>query len=114
MPERTPSTREVAFARAWAIFGGPTFRDQFYFDMTRQWRFDACWPAYQVAVEIHGGEFVRGRHNRPTGLRNDCEKMRAAQLQGWIVLPFVGSDLDKRPMQCCEEVMAALKLRGLT
>lgn len=107
------STREIGFRRAWAISGnGLEFRTQFFFDLNRQWRFDACWPAYRVAVEIHGGEFRGGRHNRGTGLRNDCEKMRAAQLQGWIVLPFVGTDIDTRPVQCCEQIIQALRMRG--
>lgn len=110
---RKPSTREVALLRAWSICGnGVEYRDQFYFDMTRRWRFDACWPAFRVAVEIHGGEFNSGRHNRGAGLRDDCEKMRAAQLQGWIVLPFVGTDLDSRPVQCCEQIIQALRMRG--
>lgn len=113
--ERTPSTREIAFMRAWAIAGnGLEPRQQFYFDLTRQWRLDFAFPAYRVGIELHGGEFVHGRHNRGTGLRSDCEKMRAAQLAGWIVLPFVGSDLDKRPVQCCEEVARALRMRGFS
>ena len=110
---RTPSTREVAFARAWAISGnGLEFREQFFFDITRQYRFDFAWPALRVAVEIHGGEFSGGRHGRGTGLKSDCEKMRAAQLLGWIVLPFVGTDLDKRPVQCVAQVIQALRMRG--
>lgn len=113
MGTRKQSSREAAFALAWSISGnGMPYREQFYFDSTRQWRFDFAWPAVRVSVELHGGEFSGGRHVRGAGLRSDCEKMRAAQLQGWIVLPFVGSDLDKRPVQCCEEIIQALSMRG--
>lgn len=107
------STRETAFRTAWAISGnGLIPREQFHFSLTRQWRFDFAWPAFQVAVEIHGGEMIRGGHNRGRGMQGDCEKLRAALLDGWIVLPFVGVDLDERPVQCCEQVIAALRLKG--
>jgi hypothetical protein len=107
------STRETAFRHAWAISGnGAEPREQFYFDMARRWRFDFAWPALQVAVEIHGGEMRHGGHNRGRGMQRDCEKMRTAILAGWIVLPFVGVDLDERPVQCCEEIIRALRMRG--
>lgn len=107
------SSCEAAFIAAWAISGnGLEPREQFYFSMSRRWRLDFAWPQFRVAVEVHGGEFAGGRHNRGAGLTNDCEKMRAAQLAGWLVLPFVGTDFDKRPVQCCEEIKAALNLRG--
>jgi very-short-patch-repair endonuclease len=54
----------------------------------RKWRFDFAWPAKALAVELEGGSWVRGRHNRPQGFENDCEKYNAAALLGWRVLRF--------------------------
>jgi very-short-patch-repair endonuclease len=58
------------------------------FHPERRWRFDIAWPDLKVAVEVEGGVFVRGRHNRPTGFINDCEKYNAAAVMGWRVLRF--------------------------
>lgn len=56
------------------------------FDATRRWRFDLAWPERTLAVEVNGGVFMAGRHSRGAGLRNDYEKLNAAQLLGWRVL----------------------------
>lgn len=51
----------------------------------RDWRFDACWPEYMLAVEIEGGAWVNGRHNRGAGFVADLEKYDAAMRLGWTV-----------------------------
>lgn len=49
---------------------------------------DFAWPEYRVAVEIEGGVWSMGRHNRPKGFIADTEKYNAAAELGWIVLRF--------------------------
>lgn len=61
---------------------------EYRFDSERKWRFDFAWPAELLAVEIEGGLWVNGRHTRPVGFENDCEKYNAAQLAGWTVLRY--------------------------
>ena len=61
---------------------------EYKFHPHRRWRFDLCWPAKLVAVECEGGVWVKGRHNRPQGFINDCEKYNEAALMGWMVLRF--------------------------
>lgn len=61
---------------------------EFRFHPTRKWRFDFAYPAHKVAIEINGGVWKRGRHNRGTGYIKDLEKLNAAQILGWIVLQF--------------------------
>lgn len=58
------------------------------FHPVRRWRFDFAWPALQLAVEVDGGTWVGGRHNRGAGYERDCEKLNAAALLGWRVLRF--------------------------
>lgn len=63
---------------------------EYRFDEKRQWRFDYAWPGIRLAVEIEGGIgiLIRGRHCRPKGFADDCEKYNSAALQGWTVLRF--------------------------
>lgn len=55
------------------------------FHESRRWRFDFLWPLKRVALEIEGGVFMRGRHVRPKGFIDDCEKYNAATLAGYRV-----------------------------
>lgn len=76
----------------------------------RKWRLDFAWPDALFAVEIDGGLYSAGRHNRPKGYIEDCEKYEAAMLLGWTVYripgPWVseGSTWVWRP-----ETMAAIR-----
>jgi hypothetical protein len=56
------------------------------FHPQRRWRFDLAWPDLLVAVEVHGGVFHHGRHNRGVGFTNDREKMNTALCMGWATL----------------------------
>ena len=63
----------------------PVYEHRFH--AVREWRFDACWPAWRVALEVEGGVFLKGggRHNRGAGFRRDLEKYNAAVLEGWAL-----------------------------
>jgi very-short-patch-repair endonuclease len=54
----------------------------------RQWRFDLCWQEQRVAVEVDGGTWSGGRHNRGAGFKEDCIKLNHAAREGWKVLRF--------------------------
>ena len=58
-----------------------------YFAKPRLWRFDLAWPDLKLAIEFQGGAYTRGRHNRPTGFIQDCEKFSTAATMGWRLLP---------------------------
>lgn len=56
----------------------------------RKYRFDMAWtdPNHRLLVEVNGGNWIRGRHARPLGLKNDYEKQNLAMLAGWRVMQF--------------------------
>ena len=56
----------------------------------RRWRFDLAWPDIMLACEVEGGTWVQGRHSRPQGMTNDCEKYNEALIAGWRVLRVTG------------------------
>lgn len=60
-------------------------------EIGRKWRADFAYTEIRLLVEIEGGEFINGRHNR--NLRGDAEKYNSAVLLGWKVLRFTGSML---------------------
>ena len=64
------------------------------FHKTRKWRFDFAWPAAKLAVEVEGGTWCNGRHNRGSGFTEDCEKYNAAAVDGWVVLRFTKAMID--------------------
>lgn len=80
---------------------------QLHFHPSRKWRFDFSWEPEKIAVEIQGGSFTGGGHNRPLQQAKDYEKQREAVRLGWRVLPFNTLDL-KDPVACVEFVAALL------
>jgi len=63
---------------------------EYRFAPPRRWRFDFAWPEHRLAVEVEGGTYVRGRHQRPGGFAADCEKYNTATVLGWRVLRYTG------------------------
>lgn len=67
---------------------GERCEKEWKFHPVRKWRFDYAIPKYKIAIEIDGGVWIYGRHNRSAGYLADMEKMNAAASFGWIVLKF--------------------------
>lgn len=59
---------------------------EFRFHPTRRWRADFAHLPSRTLVEVEGGIFIRGRHNRAMGFLGDIEKYFEAALAGWRVL----------------------------
>lgn len=72
----------------------------------RKWTFDFAWPGFDLAVEVEGGSWIAGRHNRGTGFENDCEKYNRAALMGWKVLRVTTAMVnDGRALAWIEEAL---------
>lgn len=77
---------------------GLKFEKEFAFAPPRKWRFDYRLESRHGlfnAIEIDGGIYTQGRHNRGVGFQNDLIKMREAAVRGWRVFRFsTGEVLD--------------------
>lgn len=66
---------------------------EYRFHPGRRWRFDFAWPDRMLAIEVEGGTYTSGRHNRAAGFAKDCEKYNEAAIAGWTVLRFTGEQV---------------------
>lgn len=64
---------------------GPGVRERLREANLSDWRFDFAFPEHLVAVEIEGGAFNYGRHQRPIGFHEDLIKYDAAINLGWTI-----------------------------
>jgi len=56
---------------------------------TRRFRFDYAIAEIKFAIELNGGQWVNGRHNRGgKAYETDLTKLNLAQLNGWSVYQF--------------------------
>ena len=51
----------------------------------KDWRFDFALPDKLIAIEVEGGGWVSGRHNRGAGFEEDLRKYDAAGRLGWTI-----------------------------
>ena len=72
---------------------GLAFVREFRFEPTRRFRADFGFPDVRLLVEVDGGTWSAGRHVRGSGFARDAEKNNVAQLRGWRVLHFTGSQI---------------------
>lgn len=89
-PRKKCSELERKFSVLWNRLGGPELEAEFKFHPARKWRFDFVHHQSKIAVEIEGGQFCQGRHQRPLGFEMDCEKYNAAIMLGWRVFRLTG------------------------
>lgn len=73
------------------VAGLPAPIREFRFAHPRRWRADLAYVDLRILIEIEGGTFIQGRHTRPLGYENDCEKYNKAALDGWLVLRFTST-----------------------
>jgi hypothetical protein len=79
--------------------GYPTPVGEYVFAPPRRWRFDLAWPTQKIAIEVQGGLFVAGRHQRAAALPREYEKLNAANLRGWCVLLILPEQIQDGTLQ---------------
>lgn len=65
-----------------------TFEPEYMFHVKRQWRLDFAQVDRRIAIEVEGGLWQIGRHQRPEGFMEDCVKYNALVLDRWWLLRF--------------------------
>jgi very-short-patch-repair endonuclease len=64
---------------------------EYVFAKPRRWRADFAWVLDRLLVEIEGGTWINGRHQRGKGFEEDMRKYNTAALLGFHVLRFSGT-----------------------
>ena len=85
---KSPSRLEERFLMLWKHVKGPDLEREYRFHDKRRWRADFAQMEARVLIEIEGGIWVNGRHNRAAGFNADLEKYMEASLAGWRVFRF--------------------------
>lgn len=82
---------------------------EYRFHPTRKWRLDLALVAEKIGVEVDGGGFVHGGHNRGAGRRGDLEKDGEALKLGWLTVRCMPEHVNTG--QALSWVEAAVKQR---
>ena len=90
---KPPSRLESRFELLWRALAGPTLEKEFRFHPVRKWRADFAHLPSRTLIEIEGGIYVNGRHNRGTGFAADLEKYLEAAPAGWRVVRLGPNEL---------------------
>jgi very-short-patch-repair endonuclease len=99
------SAGEEEFALHCKAYGLSPVRE--YRFCERRWRFDFAFEADRIAVEVEGGSWTNGRHNRGKGFESDCRKYSTAAMYGWRVFRFTPAMVTSG--EAVEMIVAAMK-----
>jgi hypothetical protein len=98
---------EETLAQQLVNLGLPEPEREYRFHPTRRWRADLAYPDAKppMLIEIEGGSWINGRHNRAKGFQADLCKYNAAVGLGWRVLRYT-------PQQV-KRMVAAIEIKNL-
>ena len=103
------SKAEEEFEQQLSLTGSPAWEREYRFYYPRRWRFDFAFVASNVAAEIEGGTWIKGRHTRGAGFERDCEKYNTAALMGWTVFRFTPAMVRSgEALNIIEQALAAI------
>lgn len=67
---------------------GVTFEREYRWLEGRRFRSDFAVPEKRLLIEVQGGHWVNGRHNRGAGYEQDLVRQNLAQVNGWRMLQY--------------------------
>ena len=102
------SKLETKFATYWQAAGGPELEREYRFDPNRRWRADFAHLPSRTLIEIEGGIWIQGRHNRAAGFVADMDKYLEATLAGWSVVRLADVHIT---MPVIERLLTHIKAR---
>jgi len=82
---KAPSEGEELFALHCRL-NGLTPEREYAFCEGRKFRADFAFPRHKLLVEIEGGTWINGRHNRPSNFEAECRKYAEAAIREWLVI----------------------------
>lgn len=87
-PKNTPSkpAGDRVFLLSLQSLRLPVAEPEYRFCPDRNWRVDYAWPDYRLALEVEGGVWTQGRHNRGSGFMKDMEKYNRLAALGWRLI----------------------------
>lgn len=111
MTTRKVSNLEYAFLTLWkqCAEGYPDPVSEYRIVPDRRYRWDYCFPAERIALEIQGGTWTGGSHGRGSGIRRDCEKNNLAVAAGWKVFYVTTDMLRDDPYTLIEQIKQVLE-----
>jgi hypothetical protein len=74
------------FALLCRIAGLPDPVPEYRFDLSRRWKVDWAFVDVKIAVEVEGGAWKMGRHNRPASFLKEMEKYNRLAVLGWRLI----------------------------
>lgn len=109
--KRERSDKSAEFGRLWAVLF--PLREQpvpqYKFALPeRKWVADWAFVKSRVLVEIDGGQWVNGGHNRGSGRIKDMERDNWCVLHGWRVLRYTPQQIKSGPLRWLGEVEASV------
>jgi len=66
----------------------PEPKRNYKFASDRNYASDFAYLEIRLLIEVEGGTWMNGRHNRPEGYEEDCKKYNLANLLGWTILRY--------------------------
>ncbi len=101
------SRLERRFEFLWLAVQGPALEREFRFHPSRKWRSDFAHIPSRTLIEIEGGIWINGRHNRAPGFIADMEKYNEATLAGWRVFRLTDVHLTLEMVQSIKATIEA-------
>ena len=102
---------EKKFDFIWKAIDGQSLVSEYKFNPDRRWAADRCHRFTKILLEIEGGNWSNGRHNRGKGFENDCEKYFDATMRGYTIIRLSSNMLTEMVLNRVKSLIEATDQR---